>query len=107
MKEVIPKIGNNTTINNNTTNNNTLNNFNLNFFLNEQCKDALADAIWVQITNARDLHARLLQQHLRDAAAHRAKSPNCYPDIPHTVPPAVSAKKIEVMILYKIARVVL
>ena len=41
LKEVIPKIGNNTTINNNTTNNNTLNNFNLNFFLNEQCKDAL------------------------------------------------------------------
>jgi len=40
LKEVIPKIGNNTTINNNTTNN-TLNNFNLNFFLNEQCKDAL------------------------------------------------------------------
>ena len=43
LKEVIPKMGNNTTINNNnnTTNNNTLNNFNLNFFLNEQCKDAL------------------------------------------------------------------
>jgi hypothetical protein len=43
LKEVIPKIGNNTTINNNnnTTNNNTMNNFNLNFFLNEQCKDAL------------------------------------------------------------------
>jgi hypothetical protein len=43
LKEVIPKMGNNTIINNNnnTTNNNTLNNFNLNFFLNEQCKDAL------------------------------------------------------------------
>ena len=41
LKEVIPKMGNNTTINNNTTNNNTTNNFNLNFFLNEQCKDAL------------------------------------------------------------------
>jgi hypothetical protein len=43
LKEVLPKMGNNTTINNNnnTTNNNTLNNFNLNFFLNEQCKDAL------------------------------------------------------------------
>jgi hypothetical protein len=39
LKEVIPKIGNNTIINNN--NNNTTNNFNLNFFLNEQCKDAL------------------------------------------------------------------
>lgn len=42
LKEVIPKIGNNTIINNNnTTNNNTMNNFNLNVFLNEQCKDAL------------------------------------------------------------------
>ena len=40
LKEVIPKIGNNTIITNNTTNN-TTNNFNLNFFLNEQCKDAL------------------------------------------------------------------
>jgi len=38
LKEVIPKIGNNTIINNN---NNTTNNFNLNVFLNEQCKDAL------------------------------------------------------------------
>ena len=37
LKDVIPKIGNNTIINNN----NTTNNFNLNFFLNEQCKDAL------------------------------------------------------------------
>jgi hypothetical protein len=47
LKEVLPKIGNNTIINNNsnnsnnTTNNNTTNNFNLNVFLNEQCKDAL------------------------------------------------------------------
>lgn len=44
LKEVLPKLGNNTIINNNnmnTTNNNTLNNFNLNVFLNEQCKDAL------------------------------------------------------------------
>ena len=39
LKDVIPKMGNNTIINNN--NNNTTNNFNLNFFLNEQCKDAL------------------------------------------------------------------
>jgi hypothetical protein len=38
LKDVIPKMGNNTIINNN---NNTTNNFNLNFFLNEQCKDAL------------------------------------------------------------------
>jgi hypothetical protein len=37
LKDVIPKMGNNTIINNN----NTTNNFNLNFFLNEQCKDAL------------------------------------------------------------------
>jgi hypothetical protein len=43
LKEVLPKIGNNTIINNNnnTTNHNTTNNFNLNVFLNEQCKDAL------------------------------------------------------------------
>ena len=42
LREVLPKIGNNTIINNNnTTNNNTTNNFNLNVFLNEQCKDAL------------------------------------------------------------------
>ncbi len=44
LKEVLPKLGNNTIINNNnmnTTNNNTMNNFNLNVFLNEQCKDAL------------------------------------------------------------------
>ena len=45
LREVLPKIGNNTIINNNnnnTTNNNTMhNNFNLNVFLNEQCKDAL------------------------------------------------------------------
>jgi hypothetical protein len=43
LKDVIPRIGNNTIINNNnnTTNNNTMNNFNLNVFLNEQCKDAL------------------------------------------------------------------
>jgi hypothetical protein len=39
LKDVIPKMGNNTIINNN--NNNTTNNFNLNVFLNEQCKDAL------------------------------------------------------------------
>jgi len=38
LKDVIPKMGNNTIINNN---NNTTNNFNLNVFLNEQCKDAL------------------------------------------------------------------
>lgn len=37
LKDVMPKMGNNTIINNN----NTTNNFNLNFFLNEQCKDAL------------------------------------------------------------------
>jgi hypothetical protein len=43
LKEVLPKMGNNTIINNNnnTTNHNTTNNFNLNVFLNEQCKDAL------------------------------------------------------------------
>ena len=41
LKEVLPKIGNNTIIHNNTTNHNTTNNFNLNVFLNEQCKDAL------------------------------------------------------------------
>ena len=41
LKDVIPKMGNNTIINNNNNNNNTTNNFNLNFFLNEQCKDAL------------------------------------------------------------------
>ena len=64
----------------------------------EKCKDTLADAIGVQITNARDFHARLLQKHLCDAAAHRAKSPNCYPDISHTVPPAFRRKKIEVLI---------
>ena len=41
LKEVLPKIGNNTIINNNNNSNNTTNNFNLNVFLNEQCKDAL------------------------------------------------------------------
>ena len=47
LKDILPKIGNNTIINNNnnnnnnTTNNNMTNNFNLNVFLNEQCKDAL------------------------------------------------------------------
>jgi hypothetical protein len=42
LKDVLPKIGNNTIINNNNnTTNNTTNNFNLNVFLNEQCKDAL------------------------------------------------------------------
>ena len=43
LKDIIPKIGNNTIINNNNNNNstNTTNNFNLNVFLNEQCKDAL------------------------------------------------------------------
>ena len=46
LKDILPKIGNNTIINNNnnTTNNNNnnmTNNFNLNVFLNEQCKDAL------------------------------------------------------------------
>ena len=42
LREVLPKICNNTIINNNnTTNNNTTNNFNLNVFLNEHCKDAL------------------------------------------------------------------
>jgi hypothetical protein len=44
LKEVLPKIGNNTIINNNNTtnnNNNMTNNFNLNVFLNEHCKDAL------------------------------------------------------------------
>ena len=44
LKDILPKIGNNTIINNNNTtnnNNNMTNNFNLNVFLNEQCKDAL------------------------------------------------------------------
>ncbi len=41
LKDIIPKIGNNTIINNNNNSNNTTNNFNLNVFLNEQCKDAL------------------------------------------------------------------
>ena len=44
LKDILPKIGNNTIINNNnttTTNNNMTNNFNLNVFLNEKCKDAL------------------------------------------------------------------
>ena len=44
LKDILPKIGNNTIINNNNTtnnNNNTTNNFNLNVFLNEHCKDAL------------------------------------------------------------------
>ena len=39
MRDIIPKLGNNTTTNNTTTNN--YNKFNLNVFLNEQCKDAL------------------------------------------------------------------
>jgi hypothetical protein len=44
LKEVLPKIVNNTIINNNNktnNNNNMTNNFNLNVFLNEHCKDAL------------------------------------------------------------------
>ena len=41
LKDILPKIGNNTIINNNNNSNNTTNNFNLNVFLNEQCKDAL------------------------------------------------------------------
>ena len=41
LKDILPKIGNNTIINNNNNSNNTTNNFNLNIFLNEKCKDAL------------------------------------------------------------------